>query len=614
MINGFISSILLCFSLVGWGLFIFRKGRIHPGFIPLFLFSCITSLVFIAGVFHVMPQMVSVLFYSGLLLFVVYTFLLVRTKNHLNKLIVPATVSFVFFSILIVYQLQGVFYIHYDNFNHWSLIVKEMFRIDGLPDSSTSIQFRNYPPGSAVFIYFIGKITFYSEEMTLIAQGFLLTACFAVLLVFCHWKKPAHILLSLISCFVLIVIIKGNIYNLLVDTLLGLVATSITLIAYYYKNDWKKCVLTTAPILILLLLIKDSGKIFFFINVAIILLFVYRGLLKNNSNPQTKRKAISITLVFTVLFPLFTVFLWSYHINNAYPENPYETNKFAITLDRFKTIDKTEDVINQIGPELLAKSTDISSSNVQSIVLINIAAIILLIWSFLKYKKLPRNLVSTIIFSNIFYVTYILLLYLMYLYLMPANEAAYEAGFGRYQSTAVIYIIGILMTTTILEWSKLISHYKNSLLHLSSLLCLVTLFLYPFHDHISSIINKPDIENSIRFDILKSKSIVRSTGTKHSTILYYSPNSKDDHGYLRVMLNYENISRNYHIVTNLETSALEKNLINLMRQSDVMVVIDSDKNYATFTTKYEMGSGNEGVYKIKVTNGGVTLIPLQSKT
>ncbi|MGD6831749.1 hypothetical protein ACQCT5_06275 [Sutcliffiella halmapala] len=600
---------LLFFSLLGWGLLVNKKFKINPAFIPIFIFSSITSLVFFAGLFKIMPFMVTLITYSGLLLFIIFTFRLFSKRYEIKWLLNPSSIFFIVLVFCAILLLKGVIYLHYDNFSHWGLIVKEMYLMRGLPDSTAMVLFRNYPPGSAVFIYYIVEVLGYSESRALMAQGFLLAAAVVVLLVFCDWKKPFAIILSVISSLTLLFVIKGHIYNLLVDTLLGIVALSVAVIAYFYRNDWKKSLLVNAPILILLVLIKDSGKLFIVINAILILAFVYWNSLRGNRFSIAKSKIAVIAIIFTLLLPFGTNFLWSKYTEKAYPEFTYESNKFAITNEILNADDKSDELKNNLGANLIKASTSPDNPNVLSMIILSGISIVLMILSYMKTKKVSRLLLFSTILVNSIYFLYMMFLYLMYLYLMPENESARLAGFSRYQATMFIYYAGILMGAITLEWTKYASSIKSKILELGVTLGLSFLFFYPFIENVPTITTKPDPTGSIREKVKYGNEVIRATSSEEATVVYYSPKSVNDNGYLRYLATYEQLTNNYYIYRSSDTQEKKASLLYHIKKSDFLVVVESDGDLSEFLKKYS-DAHSEGTYKVIVNNGELKLSKL----
>jgi hypothetical protein len=490
-----------------------------------------------------------------------------------------------------------------------------MFSINGLPDDTTMVTFRNYPPGTATFIYFVIKIIGYSESRALMAQGFLLVANLPVLLVFCKWKNPIYTIASMISSVSLLWIIGGNIYNLPVDTILGLVALSIAIICYYYKDDWRSMVLVTTPILIMLLLIKDSGKLFLFFNIVLIILFIYQSYFKGKKVQGKQLKILAYVLISVLLIPLTFNFLWGKYTEKAYPNNSYESNKFAITADKVTEIAKSEEFKENLGPNLIEAATNPDSNNFKCILLLNGLSFFLLLLMYLRERQLSKLLLSTTLFVNAVYICYILSLYFMYLFLMPEKEAVRLASFERYQSTMVIYFAGMLMTVILYELSK--SHFLTKLnwVRVGVVAAVLIVFCYPFHRNIHSIINKPDYHssqlNSVRYAMKIENEKIAKAGDESPMVLYYVPEGINDSGYLTYVSVYEQLSSNFRIISSLSSDKERGAFINLIKNSDYLVVIEADQQINDYFSKNLYLNISTGVYKILNAEEKLLVRPLE---
>lgn len=615
MNNSYFEFLLLSMSLMGWGMLSHHKLKINPAFLPIFIFSSITCAVFGAGLLNFMPHMVNLILYSGLVLFCIYIYFIFRKQYSVKSLFVPATVFFIVFSLYMTLLLKGVILIHYDNFSHWGLIVKEMFKINGLPDGTTMVSFRNYLPGGAVFIYFIGKIIGPDESHALMAQSYLIAANLAVLFFVCRWKKIGVILLSTIASLSLLMIIPNNLFDLLVDTLLGLTALSITVIAYYYRDNWLKSIIVNMPLFVLLLLVKDSGKIFLIINFALILWFIYVYNIKGKKQLFNQGKKLLFATVFLLVIPLFINFLWVQYVEKAYPSFNYADNKFALTEGTIKSINKSEEFISNFTPKFIEASAD-PKTNFISILILDVLAIFIMLVQYLIRRKISRTLLFSTLFSNFVYVFYVFFCYLMYLYMMPEPEAIVLAGYYRYQSTMIIYFVGLMMLSIIYEWSKFsIDNNKFRFIKFVSLLGIIVLFVYPFKIYINTLTTKPVVDTSLRMHIKSEYEKVAGSasvsGVVHPKVLYYSPISEKDYGYLHYVLTYEHLSKNFTIVTKFSTEQEKENVFALMDQNDYLVVLDSDNDFNRYLST-EFGQENPlGAYKINHEESDLEIIPLQ---
>lgn len=595
MLNLLLAFLLLSISFAGWGIYIHRKLDIHPAFVPLFLFSSITCVVFFGGLLNIMPLMVYLLFLVGLLLFALMLFFIWKKKYYINHLLIPSSFAFVLFTVIFVFLLKGLFLIHYDDFSHWGLIVKEMSRIDGLPDSTTQVTFRNYPPGSAVFIYFVGKMIGYSESHALMAQALLIAANISVLFVFCKWRRVGHLLLTLVSSIVLLVIIKNQLYNLLVDTLLGFTALSMTIIAYYYRDNWKRSLLVNTPIAVLLILTKDSGKFFLVINLILIVWFVYSYILKEQKDKRINSKILFYVLMFITAIPLGINYLWVKYTQKAYPQAAYSSNKFVVSIDKVSNNDKSIKFKEELLRTLVKAVTDFESPLFQSIFLLNALIVIIVVVILISRTRTSILLLKLFVFSNLAFIFYLIGLYGMYLFLMPEGEANRLAGFNRYYATMIIYLIGLLMTFLSYEISRRITDEKKNIL---VVLLVALLFILPYREHFIAAINRPDIQSSLRLKVKESYNKVYESGTEVTNVIYYSPQSKTDSGYLKYLLKYEQLGKPYSIITDLSSEEEIVKLNNLMLKSSHLIVLDSDSTFDQFI-QLKNGIKGQAVYVIK---------------
>lgn len=609
MTNTIFDFVLLGFSLTGWAFFVHEKLKINAAFIPIFIFSGITSVLFFSGLLNIMPHMVILIFLCGLLFSMFYIYLFFKKSNTLKSFFTPSVMFFVLFSLVLTFLLKGVQLLHYDNFSHWGLIVKEMFRIDGLPDDTTMIEFRNYPPGSAVFIYYVGKILGPGESHSLMAQGYLLSACLATLFVFSDWKKPLTILLPLVGSITFLSIIPGNIFDLLVDTLLGITAAASFTIAFYYKNDLKMSFIVNLPVFILLILIKDSGKIFF----AYMIIFILLLLFYSNKNERFDQKFTNENLYFLAgLFftPLFIDFLWRRYVKKAYPAVAYENNKFALSLEKFTTINKSEDFIQKLGPQIIDASIDVNNKSFLLLLLLTILLLVFVLILFFFTRKLNKVLVVSIILSTLYYIIYIFFLYLMYLYLMPEGEAAYLAGFNRYQPTMITFCLGILLISFLYEYQRKSGKNITRVFHVSFVILMLFVFFIPMKDQIIHSFSRPDFETAIRLKVHKAYKKIYRFGKDGPKVLYYSPDSKNDYGYLRYVLNYEQLNKNYYVVYSADTEEERENIVTLLRESEYIVVLKHDTNINDLITEFSEEPIQTDVYKIENEDEMISLKPI----
>ena len=160
------------------------------------------------------------------------------------------------FASLINYRL-----IHYDNFSHWALVVKQMLITNVIPDAnSVLIDFKNYPLGISTFLYYISAIVGRGDGVLLVGQGMLIFSSFYAMfgVIKDHKRFLLATLLGLACAIISYFNISIRVNNLLVDYLLPLLAlAAIAGILESGNRYWLAC-LITVPIVGLLLVAKNT--------------------------------------------------------------------------------------------------------------------------------------------------------------------------------------------------------------------------------------------------------------------------------------------------------------------------------------------------------------------
>ena len=248
-----------------WGyLFVLcRVGKVAFWFAPV-LWACGAGLVlFIGALGGHFPAACDGILAGGLPGFGYFVACLVRGKvsrprwTFQGVCVAVGMAAFTFLSL-------GLGLTHYDNFSHWALAVKYLLLAEELPGAETTLlPFRDYPPGSSLFVAYICRYMGHSQGQMLLAQNSLLLACF--LAVFGVVQERRRFLLysfpgmglSLLSYLNLTV----RINNLLVDFLLPLLALSSMAYSRREENNLRLC---AGQILLLGFtgIVKDTGLFF----------------------------------------------------------------------------------------------------------------------------------------------------------------------------------------------------------------------------------------------------------------------------------------------------------------------------------------------------------------
>ena len=601
MINVLVMFVLTFLSFIGYGMFVRYKFNIAPAAIPIFLFSSTVVVLFIAGILNLLQSAAYVIFVAGLLLFVYSIFTYVKKGLRFSELLTPSTVFFFAFCAVAVFLLEDSLFLHYDNFSHWAMIVKELFLSNSLPDDSSVITYKNYPPGAALFVYYIVTITGFSESMALIAQAILIGGALTTILLFSSWKKPFSIIGFLFVPFTLLLVESPSFYTLLVDSLLAYIAIAIVFIAYYYRNQWLLMTIVTMPVSSLLILTKDSGKIFFAFCIIWIISLLISNLKHETFGAREKMQNIGYTIAYTICIPLFINLLWSRYIEKAYSSD-YADNKFAITNDTLSEVKKSPEFVQSLLPNLLEASFDFSSNVFQAMVLVNVIAVFSIVVITWANRRFATSLFLITLFVNLFYLLYTGLLYVLYLYLMPEVEAVYLAGFSRYQSSAAIFFIGILMTFVLYEWANKSVLLKSTWLPKSIGVLLSILLIFPLIGHAEDLFKHENEAAQSRFKAVELLSQLRTEEkiSENTPITLIYDIGKSDRGFLRHVMNYERMSRNTTTFTFCHSEEDREKIASALENSSYLMILEIDSEMKQCIAEYsEIDNIESGNYKIE---------------
>jgi len=373
----------------------------------------------------------------GMYLNVWYLF---KQKTRLN-----VTVSLFIGLIIVVYLfvfLHNTIYIHHDNFSHWGLIVKNLYRNSRFPNFSDQIiRFQSYPTGSACFIWYVCKVIGYSEGNTLFAQSMLIFACIYPFFIMCNgiYTKEKFMLLVLVLAECIVWISYGadkgvGLYQLLVDVLLAAVAVAAFTIVYCLKDEINKAICCAVPLLVFEVCIKNSGVMWVFAIFIELCYFSCKNINENDKIFKVMGGALGIPFLFRVL--------WDSHIKMVF-DNAIET-KHAMSIEYWSKAfnEKTKEDLQNITRIFWNRTLSIKSK-------VTICLIIMVICTYLAYKINKKNaqrihILFCCCFLIIVSVVYQVGNYFMYIFSMSTSEALRLAEYDRYVMTLECFLSGVI--------------------------------------------------------------------------------------------------------------------------------------------------------------------------
>ena len=404
----------------------------------IFVFSAEALVMYFAGLAGVLSYAAYALFGLGIVLFIA---LLINKKIALAfnvSSLSAINIAFVAVFGAIVASLINTYFVHYDNFSHWAVVVKYMLVTNHIPDATSAIiDFKSYPLGSSSFLYYVGRIVGNSEGVMLVGQAILLFASFYA--VFGAIRDQKRFLLAALlglGCSTMAFFnISIRINNLLVDFLLPALALAAIGILLVERKKFSTACLAVLPVLALLTIVKNTGIFFALLGYGFL---IYRSI--QFQNADQKMRPFFWGALGIILLSLVPLVLWNVHTSAAFPAN---TSKFSYdiqTLSSF-TLNKTAAQIQYIVQLFLYTATSLSQLTTLGFVLFNGVAIAAYLVARLVFHK-KWKLLKTLLVLDLAVVLYYGGILAMYILSMPLDEALRLAGFERYASSMILFLIG----------------------------------------------------------------------------------------------------------------------------------------------------------------------------
>ena len=469
-------------ALCGWFCLTVHLTKLKFAFVPVVTLCSLTVLLFTLGTMHLLQIGAWFLFFAGIGLLLFYLIFACRKRFSFSFILSPGMVFFLVASAVFIPLLWGANYYHYDNFSHWGTVLSEMLYFHDFPTAQTVVVFRDYAPGTASFLYWFCSVVGESEDIALMGQA--LFSCAALSPLFFRVRKVpsfrffAYTVLALVlTC--LLVYDDGTlqIYNLLVDALMGFLAVA----AWFLREQYRKSPLSAwcfvTPILTFLILVKSN---------AVLLLVFFALLLFYDS----RKASLSKTKRWLFLMPFAGVGIWSFlwkiyrDLTYGAPTDSYQYHGFRDAA-----------FYGRIFSLFWDKITDFSQVYVVVFTVLNLLVFVVVL--LLRYhKKNCRYLLRSWLISNGLMAGYSAALMFMYGFIMAAGEAWNLAAFERYIVTPAILFVAILAEAVFTTFYDILSPRPLSVRWFP--LCVSLLLFSLVFTHAVQLVVRPDFSATER--------------------------------------------------------------------------------------------------------------------
>ncbi len=480
--------------LCGWFCLAFHVTKLKSAFLPVVTLSALTVTLFIFGMLHLLLPATLILSLGGIGLLVFYLVQGIRRRFSFSFLLSPGMIFFFIASALFIPILWGVHYYHYDNFSHWGTVLSEMWAFNDFPTAQTVVVFRDYAPGTASFLYWFTSVVGRTEAFALMGQAML--SCAALSSMFFRVKRIrsfgflSYAVLALVLTS-LLVFDDGTlqVYNLLVDALIGFVAVA----AWFLREEYRSRPLTAwiliTPVLTFLMLVK-SNAVLLLVFFALILFY------------DSRKSGLKEWRKWLFLMPFAGAGGW-YLFWKIYRDITYgtATNSYSYYGILQTLRERSASFYAGIWRTFWDKITDLSKIYVVFFVVLNLLVLCTVL--LLRYQKKDRTyLRRTWIIANGLVVGYSLALMFMYGFIMAVGEAQHLAAFERYIITPIIVFIALLTEALITTFTAL-PHQRKIPVRLLPLFLSLLLFSL-VSGQAMQLIRRPDFRSTERGKVIET--------------------------------------------------------------------------------------------------------------
>ena len=431
-----ITGLFFVMSMAGYLLLVWQKFKIRSWFVPLVTISGISLILYLGGLLGILGSVADGLLAGGVMCLVWQG---IRLRRMPVSFWMPgiSMICLILGSLIFLVIVADQNLIHYDNFSHWALIVKYLLSTGKYPGVSDAlISFKDYPPGTAVWIYYVCRFLGHGEGVMLTAQtGMILSAFSAVFGIVRESRRFLLYAFLAVGCSMLSYLnLTIRINNLLVDFLLPVLSLAAISIAARYRQQPVKACLCCGVVIGITGIVKSTGVFFGALAYLCMIWMVGRS---RKIRLRTRLTALAAAGGLSVCPWL----LWQYHVAHALAGTEH---KFDLTASAEALKPADQALYEQIVRTFLQEGTALSSRPVQAFLVCSLLAVAA--YGYVKFFLHRRwKLLRTFFLATVIVLIYYAGILGLYLFSMPEEEAVRLAGFERYASSIIVWFAGILI-------------------------------------------------------------------------------------------------------------------------------------------------------------------------
>ncbi len=311
--------IFLILSFYGYLIFLIRYSKWSTASMPLFIISTGIIVLFASGFLDLLQP--TLWCFIGLGICLGFISLCAARKNLiqlLTSLLEPGPVIFFLLACFFYIKLSGALFEGWDEFTHWGFSAKEMFHLNSFTKANSPLMFKSYPPGTALFQYWITKSIGWSEGNTYWAQSLLVLAGAVAILEGLTWRQWIRIILTLNVVFLAVFIFGYSLQSLYVDHVLGFLCGASVISCTRSNTSAPITIVRLLPTLFILPIIKAVGLM---LGVFIAIIFIFDQIFKEKnifsvSKPLKQKLIFGFLVILILATPIISARIWGWHVKS----------------------------------------------------------------------------------------------------------------------------------------------------------------------------------------------------------------------------------------------------------------------------------------------------------
>lgn len=459
-------------AVLGYYLFYCCVIRKNSVFFPVIFISFTVSVIYLFGIMEIIDFGVYLVAGFGCFLLIPALFVIIRQitqtekaerRTYVKKFLAGLflnnmTVFMILCCVWVYFLMKGSAPSHCDDFTHWYRICKIMDADRTLP-SSPDLRFQYYPPGTALWIYFLTRFIPFSVPNCFRTQSLLNASCIAALMSVIPQdaSKKAKAAGFICVCIAGTVLCAMDVtaYSLLVDGTLGLVpAAAVTMILMEQNSDRIQYILLLF-VACFIAIIKNSGLLFVLFIAIAWAVFNKEKLCYKSGNSADRQRAghwladrrSLLEAAFLIAVPIGFYQLYQNRAARIFGNKGY--GKHQVSLSRYLRVFHTHeagqnlDIIRNYLCQVFLVQKSCSQIRMLWIVIFAAAGLFLLRAYFRRSRTAERYL---IVYTAVCGVVYMAGLLLTYLFSMSKYEATGSklVCLFRYSGTCTIFISALV--------------------------------------------------------------------------------------------------------------------------------------------------------------------------